>query len=87
MPLSCNFVKMNGIQFCNYLPKLVDYIQEEQYSVVTEDVFFPKFWISKNVQFWHMCGAFRFWNNFGWPKIWAIYVGLHTVLLWAATLD
>ena len=31
----------------------------------------PKFWISKNVQFRHMCGAFRFWSNFGWPKIWA----------------
>ena len=30
----------------------------------------PKFWISKNVQFRHMCGAFRFWSNFGWPKIW-----------------
>ena len=30
----------------------------------------PKFWISKNVQFRHMCGAFKFWSNFGWPKIW-----------------
>ena len=30
----------------------------------------PKFWISKNVQFRHMCCAFRFWSNFGWPKIW-----------------
>ena len=31
----------------------------------------PKLWISKNVQFRHMCGAFGFWSNFGWPKIWA----------------
>ena len=32
----------------------------------------PKFWIPKNVQFWHICGAFSFWSNFGWPKIWVI---------------
>ena len=32
----------------------------------------PKFWIFKNVQFRHICGAFEFWSNFGWPKIWVI---------------
>ena len=32
----------------------------------------PKFGISKSVQFRHICVAFRFWSNFGWPKIWVI---------------
>ena len=32
----------------------------------------PKFWIPKNVLFRHICGAFSFWSNFGWPKIWVI---------------
>ena len=33
MPLSGSCVKMNGIQFYNCLPKLVDCSQEEQYGV------------------------------------------------------
>ena len=36
MPLSCNCMKMNGIQFYNCLPKSVDCSQEEQYSVETQ---------------------------------------------------
>ena len=32
----------------------------------------PKFGILKSVQFRHICVAFRFWSNFGWPKIWVI---------------
>ena len=31
-----------------------------------------KFGILKSVQFRHICVAFRFWSNFGWPKIWVI---------------
>ena len=38
MPLSCNCMKMNEIQFCNCLPKLVDCSQEEQYGVETQHV-------------------------------------------------
>ena len=36
MPLSRNCMKMNGIQFYNCLPKLVDCSQEEQYGVETQ---------------------------------------------------
>ena len=37
MPLSCNCMKMNEIQFWNCLPKLVDSSQDDQYGVVTQD--------------------------------------------------
>ena len=37
MPLSCNCMKMNEIQFWNYLPKSVDSSQDGQYGVVTQD--------------------------------------------------
>ena len=30
-------MKMNGIQYWNYLPKLVDSSQDDQYGVVTQD--------------------------------------------------
>ena len=38
MPSSYNCMKMNKIQFCNCLPKLVDCSQEEQYAVETQHV-------------------------------------------------
>ena len=38
MPLSCNCMKMNEIQFCNCLPKLVNCGQEEQCGVETQHV-------------------------------------------------
>ena len=69
MPWSCNCMKINEIQFYNCLPKLVHCSQEEQYGVVTQDGL-SKVLISKIVRFQHMCGAFRFWSNFRWPKIW-----------------
>ena len=67
MPLSCNCMKMNEIQFYNWSPKRV---AGQSNTVWSPKMDCLKFWISKNVQFWHMCGAFRFWRNFGWPKIW-----------------
>ena len=37
IPLSCNCMKMNEIQFWNSLPKLVDSSQDDQYGMVTQD--------------------------------------------------
>ena len=74
-------MKMNEIQFYNCLPKLVDCSQEEQYGVGPK-MDCPKFWISKNVQFRHMCGAFCVVQNLGQSML-----GHYTILLLPATLD
>ena len=72
MPLSCNCMKMNEIQFWNCLPKLGSLYPVTAMWCGDSRWNDPKFGIPKNVQFWHICGSFSFWSNFGWPKIWVI---------------
>ena len=51
MPLSCNCMKMNKIQFCNCLPKLVYCSQWQPYGVVTQHGLPPNFGLLKMCNF------------------------------------
>ena len=80
-------MKMNGIQFCNCFPKLVDCSQEEQYGVETQHVLpkivdLQKCPILTHVWCIQVLEQFLVIQNLG-----QYMLGLHTVLLLLATLD
>ena len=75
-------MKMNEIQFWNYLPKLVDSSQDDQYGVVAQNFGFLKMY---NFDIYVVHLSFR--AILGDPKFGSFHVGHHTLLSVTATLD